>query len=81
MLSPVIEDVSKVDFPLITFPSIGTLSPDFTIKRSPIFTSNGSTTFSISLLYKVTLSGLKFRIDFMELRLLSTAYFSNLSPI
>ena len=81
MLSPVIEEVSKVDFPLITFPSIGTLSPDLTINKSPVFTSKGSTIFSISSLYRVTLSGLKLRIDLIEFLLLSTAYFSNRSPI
>ena len=37
--SPVIEEVSKDDFPLIMTPSIGTLSPDLTIIKSLILTS------------------------------------------
>ena len=80
-LSPVNELVSINEFPLMTTPSRATFSPGLTIKRSPIFASNGAIVSSFPSFKIVTLSGLKSSKSLIEFLLLLSAYSSNFSPI
>ena len=61
MLSPVIADSSKEDFPSNTIPSTATDSPGFTRKISPFSTSVASMTCSTPSLTTVTVFGARFK--------------------
>ena len=70
ILSPVRAFVSKLELPEITYPSNGIFSPGFTTIISPIFTSSGETSHTLSSLKTFATSGLisiRLEIDFLDL--------------
>ena len=72
-LSPVRATVFRLDEPSVITPSIGTLSPGFTITISPTETSFGDTALTAPLRSTFAISGLiSIRCD-MDLRLLPSA--------
>ncbi len=79
--SPFIADVSIFVSPLIIFPSTAKLSPGFTLMTSPFSTlSEGLRTNSPSTSRSTSFTFRSAAAD-IALRLFSTAYFSNISPI